>query len=239
MDLVIETSRGTIPLAGQLGRAGPVVLAVNGAYAAPSALSTLADFLPETNVLVGRLPGNHAPWLLRNRFSDFVAAYSEAIQALARPVILLGASVGGLVALASKAPNLAAIIAADPPLRTAKLWPLHQDYQRRWAVAGPPEREFLSDVLGISGDLIEDRDYTHLADAVGAPTRIIIGGEPLFPPRSISELPGLIDEPERIQLRSTPAVSVVTVAAVGHNIPGRAADVLIETLRNAVAAFSS
>lgn len=234
---VVETALGVVPISGHLSGSGPVVLGLSGAYAAPHSLSGLSAHLPEADVVLGRLPGNHSPWLKTNDFASICAAYAEVARTLERPLILLGASVGALVALGLKAANVAAVIALDPPLRTVKLWPLRALYQARYTTAHAPEREFLWDVLGITDSRAVDRDYTPLMVSRGAPTKVFLGGVPLYPERSFDSLPSLVDWPER-ELLASAGVSVTTIADVGHDIHGVAPGPVLEALRRAVSAFS-
>lgn len=230
--MLVETSLGIVSLSGAIERPGPIVVAITGAYANREALSRLAEMFPEAPVLVSHLPGNHSPWLEKNTIGALGAAYSQVLAALGRPAVVLGCSVGALVSMAISARELAALVLTDPPISNRALWPLRQQYLGRAKLAGPQEREFLWSAFGVGPEDWEDRDHASLLDALGAPTKVFIGGEHPFPAnRPFKRLPSLVDDRDRKLLADCPAISLTTVQGAGHDIPGLGADALVDALR--------
>ncbi|MGZ6015956.1 MAG: hypothetical protein ACXWKM_09445, partial [Phenylobacterium sp.] len=116
-----DTSLGPIWLQGDADAFDgdrPIVVAIAGAFAPPETFDQLALRLPEAAVLIGHIPGNRCPQLVANTPGVFMAAYSAAIAELARPTIVCGASLGGLVALGLRAPNVRGLVLLDPFIRS-------------------------------------------------------------------------------------------------------------------------
>lgn len=212
----IETRYGTVRMRGpDTGR--PVLFTVAGAFSHPNYLYRLPGFFPDLDVWRAQLPGNHCPELAATSIGVFGAAYAEALAARlkGRKAVILGVSVGALVALAMRAPEAAALILVEPPLRTREVWPL-----RAYPASAPPGSEaFLWNVLGVSAVGQEPRDYTGLLDGVACPTRALIGGVPLLPERVAEVLPSFVDEESRARLRAHPRIEVVECPGAGHNVP--------------------
>lgn len=236
-----ETRLGNIWLWGDaeaFADTRPIVLVITGAFNAKrSHIFELQAAVPEAAVLVGHLPGNHSPALISPSVGVYAAAYSQVLSGLARPAVALGASIGGLVALALQAPNLTSIIAVEPPLRTGKLWPLVGPFRQRIrAEPGNAElKAFLWAIFGISEDAHEDRNYEGMFAQLATPTRIVIGSEPLYPEREIgTRLPSLVDERERQLFLDHPSVRITTVMGAGHNVPAQAFQPLVSITKSMV-----
>ncbi len=233
---IFQTPLGEIWLQGQaeaFDGERPLIVGITGATAEPEALDRLGDGLPQAAALVGHLPGNHCPPLLSASVGAYAAAYSAALAQLGRPTIICGASVGGLVGMGVRAPNLRGLVALDPPLRTLGLWrtlPRFQAFVRTRATA--EERAFFWNVFGVAVDRIEDRDYRPLLDGLSTPTWCIVGGVPLMPERPLEQDPSLVGEAERALLRAHPAIRVAVAEGVGHNIPGHAPGLVVAALRH-------
>ncbi len=221
----------------------PIVLVITGAFNDKrSHIFELQAELPEAAVLIGHLPGNHCPTLISPSVGVYAAAYSQVLASLTRPAVVLGASIGGLVALAMQAPNLRSIIAVEPPLRTGKLWPLVGPFRQR--IRNEPEnpdiKPFLWAVFGLSEDAHEDRNYEGMFAQLTIPTRIVVGAEPLYPERDIgNRLPSLVDERERQLFRDHPHVKTTTVLGAGHNVPAQAFRTLVDITRSMVSQILS
>lgn len=203
----------------------PIGLVILGAFnAEKSALMDIQASVPDLAVLIGRLPGNHAPEPRVHSIEAYAAAFTQVLTELRRPAIVIGASIGGLVAFGLRAPNLKGILALDPPLRTGKLWPLREGFRQRLRNDPTNERlaEFIFNVFGISPDAHEDRNYDSLLEGLTAPTWVMYGDDALLPERPISRDPSLLDEPERNLLRRHPGISTALVEGVGHNLPAYA-----------------
>jgi hypothetical protein len=231
-----QTPAGDVWLWGEPGAARggkPIVLWISGAFAVERPPSfTLPPRLPQADVLLAHLPGNHSPQPQVHSVEAYSAAFSNVLDQLGRPAVVVGSSIGGLTALGLRSPHLRGVVALEPPLRTGQLWPLRPDFRERLA-ASPQDarlREFLWSVFGISETAHEDRDYTGLLDGLQTPVWAVLGGAALLPERAVSQLPSLVDEPSRDALGRHPKVTVSIVHGVGHNIPGRAFDAVVHVV---------
>lgn len=225
---VFETPVGEIWLWGDeqaLSCAKPVVLFLSGAFAMARPRSfELPELLPQAAVFNAHLPGTHCPELTSQTLATFATGYASALMQIGRPAIMIGGSVGALVAMTMTADVIRGQVLIEPPLRTDKLWCLLPALQAKLAEA-PNDKglaDFLWDVFGCAESSLEPRDYRPLVAGISCPTWAMFGGEPLQPPRSLTELPSLVDEPERELLGSHPLVKTRIVPTVGHNVPGRA-----------------
>lgn len=121
----IDTPFGPIWLNGRAtGR--PILLLLNGLYANDRFAGIIRSTLPNVDVFAGRLPGDHAPSTMTTSLGVHAAAYSYAIGAKFgdAPLLVVGVSVGGLIAMALRAPSVRRLLVMDPPLRTGELWSL-------------------------------------------------------------------------------------------------------------------
>jgi fermentation-respiration switch protein FrsA (DUF1100 family) len=198
----------------------PVLLLITGTFADADTLEGLDEVMLGVDVWRAHLPGNHCPPLAPASVGMFAAAYSHAIGTAlkGRDVVVLGLSVGGLVALGLRAPNVRRLLVVEPPLLTEGLWPL--EVVREQAPAG--HEAFLWQVLGIAPDRIEPRDYRGLLASLQRPTRALVGGECGPPQRPFSIMPSFITPACRALLDAHPRVSVLEAPGAGHNVPVRA-----------------
>jgi pimeloyl-ACP methyl ester carboxylesterase len=195
----------------------PVILVIHGAFQAErSAFFDLPPYFPDAAVLLAHLPGNHSPELVRADVATYAAALDHALASFSRRALIpCGVSTGALMAMAMKTPVIGSVL-IEPPLRTAKLWPLIEDFRRRDA---PWARRFVQSVFGYYPDRIVDQDYRPLLSNLTRRAWVLLGETPLMPQRPLDEIPSLVDEPERDLLRSHPLVRVAVSPGVGHNIP--------------------
>jgi len=219
----IAAPSGVIPLwapAGALEGTKPVVLVITGAWAEPQdMMKTPQVVAPAWDAAVIRLPGNDTPWLAETS----IEAWARAVEALigtvfsGRPVVLVGLSVGALVAVAVRSPQVRRILALEPPLVMSKLWPLLDRLKTRWRDA-PDDRPFLAAVFGVTGaGVAEERTWFHLFEGA-PPTDVVVGDVPLTPPRPLPRSPSFLDAPERAWLRAQPNVRLLIAPETGHNI---------------------
>jgi pimeloyl-ACP methyl ester carboxylesterase len=219
----VITPLGPVPLwaqAGALASDKPILLVITGAWAEPDdMMKTPQVVAPAWDAAVMRLPGNGTPWLAETS----IAAWGRAVDALigsvlvGRPVVLAGLSVGALVALAARSPQVRRVVAVEPPLVMSRLWPMAEQLRARWRAA-PQEREFLAAVFGVTGDGAgEERTWRHLFDGA-PPVEVVVGETPLTPPRALPRYPSFVDAPERAWLGERPGVRLWTAPGAGHNI---------------------
>ena len=136
----------------------------------------------------------------------------EALSGAPAPRLVLGESLGGLLALCL--PYRA--VAIDPPLRTHNLWPVKILLERP---AARPFRAALAEVFA------PGQDYTPLIQGGD----VIAGDTPLMPPRYMDSLPSLF-EPE-----IAPASLRVHQLAGGHMIGKRRRPECLQIIREVTA----
>ena len=229
LTIPFETSFGIIPVRGKaeaFGRARLTVLAITGAKADPEDMIRLPVILDPHGYdgLVAALPGNRTPELSITSIEAWGEAFDEVVTRLNRPVVVIGVSVGGLVALAMRRPK--AMLVIDPPMATGKLWPMVPALK----LAEEPDRVFIENVLGYYPDRIEDRRYLHLLHGLAAPVTAIFGEEPLMPRRPVQRYPSLVDVPERAAMAAHPLIETFVAPGAGHNVPRQASGFVFERL---------
>jgi len=219
-----ETALGDIWLWGEteaFSGSKPLVFAILGAF---NVEQRWPDHIPQrlanVSVVTAQLPGNHCPLPSSHSVEAYAEAFSAVLATMGRPAIVLGASIGGLAAFAMHGPNLRGIVALDPPLHTAGLWPLVGPFRQMLIDSNHEPRltEFLWNVFGVGADRLEERDYSGLLEGLSVPTVVIVGEEPLQPVRELTMLPGLVEERDRLAYRRHPLVQLWRVGGVGHNI---------------------
>src|SRR5262249_50243789 len=97
-----------------------------------------------------------------------------------RPIIVVGASLGGLVGLSladGSVPHVKGVIAGGPALGWAKRWPV-RGAVRRYAAHAP---RFIQPLVDAA---LAPRDYYAFIVLAAVPTLIITGDVPLWPQRS-------------------------------------------------------
>lgn len=159
--------------------------------------------------------GSEIASLLRRRFSD-------------RAVVLVGESMGGLIALRTALDprlNIPALVLADPPLTCSKQWALRATL-RQMAREGRTVRA-LSDLseplfgMSESGEVIGERHYYRLLDELQIPCLVLTGSEPLFPARTADvRVPCCLDEFDLYLLRRLypDRVSIRRIEDCGHTL---------------------
>ena len=223
----VRTSLGVIPLTGHFGDK-VALLAINGAFIAANSLARLPTLLAaDAECVVAQLPGEHAPALAETSLAAFARAFDEVVETLG-PSVVMGHSVGGLVALAMRSPSVRAVVALDPPLLPAKMWPVIGAL--RGDLVGP-RRDFIEALFGVSAEGIEPRDYRPLLDGLCRPTTVVVGSDPLMPPRAFERAPSFVDEPERALFAAHPMITLRVAPNSGHMLHNHASDWLVDLLR--------
>ena len=185
----------------------PVVAFVHGALRNAEVLAHWGEVLKDVaDVVLVDLPGHGRSASLMPATIDAMAtSVHEALCTALRGryVLLVGESLGGLVTLAiggrAEVGPIHGILAADPPLTTAKQWQVADNF--RSAMLRTPEDAFLAsfghEVWGISANKVEERIYYPLIGALRIPAVIATGDIPLLPPRTISDVACLFDDVDR------------------------------------------
>jgi pimeloyl-ACP methyl ester carboxylesterase len=187
-----------------------VTVALLPGFGRPAAqLRPWRDLLPD-EVLVFDLPGyNGAPPLEEPTLEALAARYAAQIP---RDAVVVGESLGGIVALKMAADGYRAV-AVDPPLSTAKLWTLHfalgvllkRNTRRLWMAP------FVEAFFGYRVDgALEERNYWPLLDELVQPVHVIAAGVPLWPTRPMeliaATMPSVLDEADGYHLSRHPMV---------------------------------
>jgi pimeloyl-ACP methyl ester carboxylesterase len=226
----IPTTLGPVSLWGSFAAfdaARPLVLAIRGAFPDPDFMSLLPEHLPEMDVVLSHLPGMHTPLLRVTSVQAFINAFQEVIgqEFGDREVIPYGFSLGGVVALGLRNPQIRLVIAMDPPL-TTDLWPIFERVKQ----LPEPDASWASQIFGDESG----KDYRWVLDGLTAPAYAILAGDALGAPRPITRLPGLVTERAKVALTSHPNVKLVYLPGVGHNIPVQAPSAVVGLLRLAI-----
>jgi pimeloyl-ACP methyl ester carboxylesterase len=182
---------------------------------------------PDFDVVFIDLPGHgKSPATPSATVEIFAANVGDAITCALgnREVVVVGESLGGLVAIAlGTLPlgNIRAIIAADPPLTMGKLWHIRNAIFN--FLASSPSNLFLKsfalNIFGVDADgNAHERNYLPLIEQSHKPILILTGDVPLFPVRNVNAVPSLVDEIDRyvISRFAGDKAKVEIVANCGH-----------------------
>lgn len=228
----------------------PALLCLRGIWAPRTHLNELLHVFPREDIVIADIPGMWSPQPEPSTMQTFAAAYDEVIAQLLpdRDVVVLGVSTGAVAALALKSPRVRGIVAVEPFLSTANLWPLVQNMQHRLASNRTRQginktRRYIYEIFGYTEDSVEDRNFDFVLDALSVPTSVVVGSIPLGSPRSLSQWPSLTDPRARRLLAAHPRVEFYEgPPESGHNLIGSpaglalAAQLLRGQLRGAEAA---
>jgi hypothetical protein len=225
----------------------PVVLAIGGSL---SPIDDLKALLGRLGILADaclmRMPGSEAPPLSSLAVADISLAVEELVEAVfpGRPVVLLGASIGAVVALGVRAANVARIVAVEPPLLTAGLWPIVGPLRDVLGRTQDPLIHALAfETYGVGLRELPGRNYLPLLEGLDAPTDVILAETPLEPERPVDRFPSLVSEEARRRLAANPRVRLHLAKGAGHNAAGQAPravrDVLLEACRRAAASAAA
>jgi hypothetical protein len=201
-------------------------------FALPSSLSTPENFaaLHEriellADMCVMTLPIGAAYDLAAHTVEGLAALVGELLESRYpdRPVVLLGVSIGAVIALGVRARSLARIVAVEPPLVTEGLWPVLGAFgEHLRAVRDPLSDAYISATFGVSQAEVVGRDHRWVLDGLNVPVDAVLAGEPLEPQRAVARHPSLVGEAERRRLAATPGVRLHVVPGTGHNVIGQA-----------------
>lgn len=207
----------------------PLLLVVHGALRRAEVLMGAVPWWPAPfDIVFVDLPGHgRSSPLVPATVDRFAQRLGVAMAALfpQRRLFVLGESLGGLVALAmaglQETDRVHGVIAADPPLTTAKLW--HVAHAVRTALARAPHSAFMqsfaADIFGIATTQgTAERIYYPVLDRLRVPALILTGDIPLLPPRQTTSVPCVMDEVDRfvIERLYRGQVTVKTLHRSGH-----------------------
>lgn len=227
----------------------PVVIILHGALRHSENTQVWMPVLADDyDVLLVDLPGHgRSPPDKNASVAGFTARLRELIarHLAERDIVVIGESVGGLVALGlgdGRMPQVRGVLVSDPPLSTGKLWPVFNNFLR--PSAGPHSdfvKAFYFNTFGYfltegGGGIAREHLYYPLIEAVKVRTLVLTGDLPLFPVRPMpNNVPCLLDDVDRMIIRSirNPNVALATVPGVGH----LCLDPKFEEARRAVVSF--
>jgi pimeloyl-ACP methyl ester carboxylesterase len=202
----VRTPRGQVVFcapASVMQGPGPIVLLVHGAFRAASTLVAWRDRLP--NVVFANLPGHGgAPMLDEVSLPAWTEALSAAIPRLPRPVLAVGESLGGLVALGLE--GVAGVVAFDPFFRTDDLWPVRAASATAAAIGKSSPAAAI---------LAPGQDYFSQLDRLSAPAEVVTGDVPLMPERPLARSPCLLEAEDLARLEGRVRVTKIQG---GHNL---------------------
>lgn len=186
----------------------PVALMLHGALRNGSVLYPWVRLLDtHFDVVFVDLPGHgSSPAIEEVGLETFTTNIGDAVHSTfaGREVVVIGESLGGLIALAMGDGSIAevrAVIGADPPLATRKLYHIAQ--AMRGMMAQEPANTFLADFsqsfYGVRRDgILEERLYYHVFGALKVPA-LVLTGDFLLPPVPMPSqgVPCLMDHVDR------------------------------------------
>lgn len=232
MDIIdVATEFGPVQFRGRdTGR--PILLLITGAFAAEDLMDRLQERFPAVDVLRAHLPGNHTPRVMTDAVGVYAAAFGVALAGrfAGRDLVAFGLSVGALVAMGLRSPNLRGIVAVEPPLLLSEAWPLLALRQQ----APPGHDAFLWNVLGIGPTETEERDYRPLLTHLRTPTLALISDPPPPPGTPFERMPGLLGPAGREALLTCPYVRVAIAPGIGHNMVKHAQLLIVAAARLAL-----
>lgn len=202
-----------------------LALIIRGAFAPKDQMEKFPSIIPDFDFAFGDIPGNGTPKLIAESVGLFAAAYSAVIQQLQRNVVICGVSLGGLVGLAARAPNLTGVLALDPPLRPMDA-PRLLEGLSRFQHTSP---ELLWSIFGLSDKGTEFRDYMPIVSNRTCPT-VILAADPS--PRTDGRIPGTISDETLREIRQTPGILCRRLFGVGHDLGYGATDQIVEAFRS-------
>lgn len=181
----------------------PVVVFLHGALRNAAVLLPWAELLSDVaDVVLVDLPGHgRSEPIAPATVAAMADAVHDALKAAlpGRQLLLVGESMGGTIALAIAGQAdpawIRAVFAADPPMTTAKLWSVADNFRR--VIVSHPDNPFFAafgrDAFGIIPDDIEELIYYPLVGALRIPALIATGDIRLLPPRRVNGVTCVFD----------------------------------------------
>jgi pimeloyl-ACP methyl ester carboxylesterase len=228
----------------------PLLLILHGALASSKGLRNwAATCWPEFDVALVDLPGHGESPAATPTIPHFANILSCLISGsfAARSIVVVGESLGGLIALAlgSSAPaNVRAVVAADPPLATMKLLYVIRDLKN--ALAKWPNNLFLRDlalnVFGVSATptRLEERNYYGLLKDLKLPA-LILTGDVQFGSSQGAHIPCALDESDRTLIREcgNELVMLKIIPNAGHRVLKNQPQATLAAIREFLAGVSA
>lgn len=222
----------------------PAVVLVHGALRSAANLASWpAQLRDQADVYLMELPahGRSTP-IDPPSIVNMAAVLGQAIaERIPNPeVLVVGESIGGLVALAlagqPSSGTVRAVLALDPPMTTGKLWTwrLHRLAERREMMRSRPAlAAFDREVFGIYPDRFEERIYYDLIGHAQVPV-VIAGGDRTALASKAIGAPSVFDEIDRFVIsRMYPShAQIQTIENAGHVLLEDAPDACAGLIRD-------
>jgi glycosyltransferase involved in cell wall biosynthesis len=210
----------------------PILLAIGGPLETPPQIGALQAALGIYGEAAA-LPLSCVSDTPDLRLETLAALVDEVIAAryADRPIVLFGTSMAATLALASRAPQVARIVAVEPILSLAEGSPL-VPYLRRALARRPELAPIVEALFGVAPAGQEARDYGGLVEALAAPAHVLLGA-PAAAGTERPDLPSLAGAAERRLLGAHPRVSLQIAADMGHEPFGASGGIVLELLREA------
>jgi hypothetical protein len=206
-------------------RTRPVLFAIPGILSTEADIATLgANLGMAADLCIMGLPIARDTGLSSCAIGDLCAMVGELLEAqfADRAVILMGVSSGAVIALGVRAGNLVRVVALEPPLLTAGLWPVIDPLSEHLRTSPDPAREaFTAETFGVSRAGLTPRDHRWVLSGLSVPVDVVLGETPLQPQRELPRFPSLVDTAERRLLAMTPNVRLHIASGAGHNVLGQ------------------
>ncbi len=188
----------------------PLLCCIHGIARSAHVLRPFAEICWERfDVGLIDLPGHgQSPLQTFDDFETVAAAVATAIRShfAHRPIVIVGESLGGLLALSMAAgppPNLTAVVLVDPPMEPSRQPKLVESLEGFTAPECPPALRTAKSVLGVD----EGKSFLHLLDDVRVPALFILADKGSLAP------PSAAFRPHRTTVLPGSAHNVLTGAA--------------------------
>lgn len=199
----------------------PVLLFLHGAFRRAEDMTPLAERFE--NVAYGHLPGHRVSELDAPTMDTWIKAFSVATGLFKGPVIAVGESLGGVLAMGMR--KTAAAVAFDPFLRTAHLWPLEN------ILAKMDQLNYCA----AAREILRSGDFRDLLRGRSGHLEVVAGDQPLMPRRATASSPSLLGEEDEAILRT---YGQVTRVAGGHVLIQENLQACEEAVRRSLASLT-
>ncbi len=218
-NLIANTPRGAVSFAYEGFSEKPVALVIHGFMRRAEPLFSWADRLPGYSVCFARLPGHMADHI-DGGLPAWIDAFTSAIRGFPKlPELVIGESLGAVVALGLPVPN---IVAVEPFITTGKLWAVHANVHEVIARSNP--------LWPVYVEMFVNREYSSLLQTLTSRTLVLAGDEPMMPRRPCEYAPSILDDEDFARFASHPMIEARRVPG-GHDLLLRSADACLAQLQ--------
>lgn len=199
---VVTTARGKVVFTSETRT--PDILLIGGFKRQLRHLLRWYGRLPGLGVIT--LPGmDVSPELDELSVAAWAEAWREALRVLPSPPVVIGESLGAMVAMCLPA---RAVVAVEPLLSVDQLWPQHQ-FIRVARARGLD--------IPVAHEALFEQSYDWVLDRIAAPTLVIAGDMPLLPERRTPVAPSLLSDADFARYAAHPLVEAHRIAG-GHTL---------------------